>query len=648
MGDGFDVDGLIADLAATVRDCAARSDAKSGAMACVELGRVYANFLLNPIAARAWYQRADRLIADEPPCVEQGWVAVASIGCEVDDPADLLARAELALDRARQFGDVNLETKALADAGLAEVQAGLIPEGFRRLDEAMALACAGADDSIATAQSVCSFFTACYYTGDFERVGSWEPELRGRGVIGTHGSGPLFLSAHCQSVHAASLRELGRWDEAEALLLAAIGEFETGIGGDAWHPVIELAELRICQGRLGEAETLLLGRDSSMQALVPAARMHFARGDHELAEAVARRGLQAMGDDRVRVVALSEVVVAVALAAGRVDDARQAAEDVVARTSGLPAATLVARAEAALAQVRLVDGDLPGAAALLREAVDRVLDAPAPLLRAGLRLRLSGVLRERGDVAGARLEARAAAGDLHGLDAARLDLAQGVVFDDEQRALLTLADGDDVASAPLAERPATGSRVATLARDGKWWTVAFDATSVRVPDGKGLRYLGELVSAPGVERHVLDLVDRVEGVAAAGEGPDRRALGDAGALLDSTARDEYRRRIEALRAEADDALEMGDDARALTTQDELDALTAELARAFGLGGRGRKASSAAEKARLNVTRALRSAAAKLDEALPEAAGWLDRRLRTGAFCRYEPLDGDDVRWVVQA
>ena len=83
-----------------------------------------------PTAARAWFLRATRLIEDEPPCIEQGWVAVAAMGCDVDDPAVLLARAELALDRARQFGDVNLETKALADAGLARVQAGRVAEGM--------------------------------------------------------------------------------------------------------------------------------------------------------------------------------------------------------------------------------------------------------------------------------------------------------------------------------------------------------------------------------------------------------------------------------------------------------------------------------------------------------------------------------------
>ena len=87
--------------------------------------------------------------------------------------------ADLALDRARRFGDVNLETKALADGGLAHVQAGRVAEGMALLDEAMALACGPADDAERAAKSVCSFFTACYYTADFERAGSWADLLAG-------------------------------------------------------------------------------------------------------------------------------------------------------------------------------------------------------------------------------------------------------------------------------------------------------------------------------------------------------------------------------------------------------------------------------------------------------------------------------------
>jgi hypothetical protein len=185
-----------------------------------------------------------------------------------------------------------------------------------------------------------------------------------------------------------------------------------------------------------------------------------------------------------------------------------------------------------------------------------------------------------------------------------------------------------------------------LASDGKWWVASCGGTSVRIRDTKGLRYLAALVSRPGNERHVLDLVDMVEGVAPCG-GSDRRALGDAGELLDSKARAAYRRRIEELRVEADDALEAGMLETAEARQAELDALVQQLAEAFGLGGRERRAASAAERARLNVTRAIRAATGKLAEALPGAGAVLDRNVRTGLYCCYAPGDDDPVRWLIR-
>jgi hypothetical protein len=185
--------------------------------------------------------------------------------------------------------------------------------------------------------------------------------------------------------------------------------------------------------------------------------------------------------------------------------------------------------------------------------------------------------------------------------------------------------------------------VASLRRDGRWWTVSCEGTSVRLPDSKGLRYLAVLVESPGTERHALDLVDRLEGV-----GPvDRRALGDSGPLLDGRARSAYRHRIEGLRIEIGDALDAGQEERAEALQTEHDELVHQLAQAFGLGGRARAAGSAAEKARLNVTRAVRAALVRLSEALPGAGPVLDRRIRTGLYCAYEPADDDPVRWIVQ-
>ncbi len=411
-----DVEDAVAHLSAAIRGFTAGGETRQAAMACVRLGDTLANAMGNLTASRAWFARARRLVEHEPPCLEQGWVAVAAMGCDVDDPAELLAAAELALDRARRFGDVNLETKALADAGLAHVQAGRITEGMVLLDEAMALACGPADDVDAAAKSVCSFFTACYFAADFERAGSWTNLLRQHGLISLAPGPTAFLSSHCDSVQATLLVELGRWSEAEAVLTRARADFEAAMQVPSWHPDIALADLRLRQGRLAEAETLLLGKDQALQALLPAARLHLARGDHDLARAAALRGLRVIGDDRLRAVELLTVLVDAELTRGDVDAATAACAELCDRTRDVDLPVLQARTAGARARALAASGNLGGAIAELEVTVDQLDAGQLPWLRATLLLDLARMRDQAGGGAAATIDAKAAAAVLATLD----------------------------------------------------------------------------------------------------------------------------------------------------------------------------------------------------------------------------------------
>lgn len=628
-----DVDAALEHLSAAIRGFTAAGDRRQAAMTCVRLGDLYSHALGNLTAGRAWFARATRLIADEPPCIEQGLVALAAMGCDIDDPAELLARAELALDRARQFGDVNLEMRALADAGLAHVQSGDVGTGMELFDEALALACGPVDNVEMAGRSICSFFTACYVAADFDRAGTWAETLRRRGLIGKDPGALAFLSSHCDSVQAAALCELGRWSEAEALLTHAIEAFETAMRSRSWHPEIALAELRIRQGRLAEAESLLLGRDGHLQALLPATCLHLARGDYDLARATAVRGLRAVGEDRLRATELLAALVDTELGAGNLDAAAAACEDLLARARDIDVPGLRARVAAAQARVLAARGDSVSAIATVESALDGLPESAVPLHRASLLVYLARIHDGFGNRAAAKVEAARAAAAFATLD---------VVLSPDDLALLNrLGTGS---SAHRSDRGAT----ATLSREDGGWVVACGQTRSPIADSKGLRYLAELLRNPGVERHVLDLVDRVEGVTSGEAVLDRRTLGDAGEALDGQARRSYRHRIESLRADIDDALAAGAEDKAELLQGELDLLVAQLAEAFGLGGRSRRSASAAERARLNVTRALRAAIAKVSAALPEAGKALDRGVRTGLYCAYEPQESDEVRWVVQS
>jgi hypothetical protein len=190
------------------------------------------------------------------------------------------------------------------------------------------------------------------------------------------------------------------------------------------------------------------------------------------------------------------------------------------------------------------------------------------------------------------------------------------------------------APAPSAFRRAPSDEPAArlaLERSGSSYRVGFAGREYVLAGRRGLDLLARLVAEPGREFHVLDL----SGDGAVGaEG--LRDAGDAGPLLDEAARRAYESRLRDLEAELDAAEANCDLGRAEKLRAEHDALTQELARAFGLGGRERRAGAHAERARVNVQRRLKDAVRCLGEHSPELARHLERSVTTGTFCRYDP------------
>jgi hypothetical protein len=167
-----------------------------------------------------------------------------------------------------------------------------------------------------------------------------------------------------------------------------------------------------------------------------------------------------------------------------------------------------------------------------------------------------------------------------------------------------------------------------------------------------LRHLARLLTRPGRELHTVDLEAAeaqaapppTRGRAAGGELAARADLGDAGELLDATAKAAYQARLEELRAELEEAEDFNDPARAAAARREMDAPVGELTRAVGLGGRDRRAASHAERARLNATRAIRAAIANLAAANPALGRHLEATVRTGRYCSYTPDPRAPIAW----
>jgi hypothetical protein len=189
-----------------------------------------------------------------------------------------------------------------------------------------------------------------------------------------------------------------------------------------------------------------------------------------------------------------------------------------------------------------------------------------------------------------------------------------------------------------------------FAREGDYWTITHEGNVMRMKDSKGLRYLAHLLANPGQEIHALDLVGIVEGRPAATRQhsePDLQsdALGDAGAVLDATAKAQYRRRLEELQEDIEEAEQFNDSERAARAREEMDALLEQLGAAVGLGGRDRKAASQAERARLSVTKAVKSAVTRIGEADTSLGRHLVTTVKTGTFCSYNPDPRMPAGWT---
>ncbi len=124
----------------------------------------------------------------------------------------------------------------------------------------------------------------------------------------------------------------------------------------------------------------------------------------------------------------------------------------------------------------------------------------------------------------------------------------------------------------------------------------------------------------------------------------RSALGDAGEILDARAKDAYRRRLAEIEDDIEQARAIGDTERAAQADAEREFLVQELARAFGLGGRDRRAASASERARAGVTRAVRHAINRIAEHHPQLGEHLSRTIRTGTYCAYLPDPRAPAAW----
>jgi pimeloyl-ACP methyl ester carboxylesterase len=204
-------------------------------------------------------------------------------------------------------------------------------------------------------------------------------------------------------------------------------------------------------------------------------------------------------------------------------------------------------------------------------------------------------------------------------------------------------------------KSASEARGGVFRKEGDFWTIACCDKTFRLKDVRGLAYIAYLLGHPREELHVLSLVSKAGGTQdeSAETATQEQAtqsdltvgrMGDAGEMLDTQARAAYKRRTAELREQLEEARERNQLELVDQLEEEIEAVGRELSRAVGFGGRDRRAASASERARINVTRAIKIALERIGEHNPALAALLTKSIQTGTFCSYTPGSHLPASW----
>jgi DNA-binding NarL/FixJ family response regulator len=223
----------------------------------------------NAAVSQGWLERGIRLAEESGPCVEAGWVALARAlhAGGTGERDRWIAAAEQAADT---FGDDDLYFDASAYRGLTLVEAGRVTDGMRRLDEAAAAAYGGEVGSPVVAGEIyCKLMVACETVLDVPRAEQWHRVFAAL----EQQLDVAWASAICRMHVGTVWTAAGRWDEAERELTRSVELYDETYRALRPAACARLAELRVRQGRFGDAERLLEASGDDSFGIRPATRV---------------------------------------------------------------------------------------------------------------------------------------------------------------------------------------------------------------------------------------------------------------------------------------------------------------------------------------------------------------------------------------
>src|SRR3954453_13041839 len=514
---------------------ASDTDAAASAAVRVAMHLLFDTALMAPV--RGWLARDERLLEGQSETPASAWLAVVRT-YERMLTGDLPGARPWAR-RAIELGS-RLDPAACALGRVAEARlrilGGDVEQGLALLDEVGVATVSGDLDPLSTGVVYCELVCALQGLAQYDVAEEWTEAMERWCKTNAIGS----LHGRCRVHRAEILRLRGACDEAETEALGACEELRPYLRREMGWPLSELGRIRLRKGDIEGAEQALLAAHGAGWDPQPGlALVRLAQGDAAAAAGSIQDALERPlrvpfkelpPDTDLHRAPLLEAQVAIELAAGNIDRARSAADELGLVAARFQSKALIAGATLAQGSVRLAEGDAADGERCFSEAARLWNEVGAPYETAIARMGLAEALRAGGSEHQADLELQAARTTLDRIPAAH-----------------TAGPEAHPQTHDAPEHAATGLNV--FRREGDYWSVVFEQRTVRVRDLKGMRYLARLLAHPGREFHVLDLVAAETGNVAQLEtgrtgGLSATGFGDAGEILDDRAKTAYRRRLD--------------------------------------------------------------------------------------------------------
>lgn len=315
---------------------------------------------------------------------------------------------------------------------------------------------------------------------------------------------------------------------------------------------------------------------------------------------------------------------------GRYDDAERHYEHALRKNDWMGTRQILARTQTAYAAMLLERGGAGdrGRAIELLAAAERIAEE--------LSLRI--VVARIGELRAPRARAATAA-------AAAGPPSRDVLADSPAAALPGEAGVDDAGDPPEQGR---------FRREADYFEVEYAGRTLHLKDSKGLRYLALLLSFPDRDFAVMEMLRLIDGATTddaslaeafdAGLTSHRRH--DGSSLEDRRSLEEYRRHWRDLSEQLADAERDHDLGRVAAIREQLEAFERLVRSATAPGGRSRRFTDEAERARQAVQKAIAGCIRRIRRGHPRLADHLETHVKTGSTCCYRRSGARAVVWQI--